>query len=326
MKIVIFGTGGVGGYFGGKLTQAGNDVTFLARGKHLKAIEKNGLSIRSIQGDFTIHPANVTSDPKSIGKADLVILSVKSWQLKEIADGLKSLCSEKRFQAICNFLKSLCSEKTIFLPLENGISAPDVLKDIVAPHLVLGGLCKIFSYIKAPGIICHSGYQPSITFGELDNAHSERVQQISDILDQACIKNHIAENIETEMWKKFLFIVGTSALGAITLVPIGTFRSIPESRSVLKQVLDEIVSVGKGLNVILPENIADKTLSFIDQMPEDATTSLQRDIMEGKPSELDAQLGEVVRRGEKLNISTPALTIIYITLLPKEKLARGLIG
>ena len=306
MKIVIFGTGGVGGYFGGKLAQAQNDVTFIARGKHLEAIEKEGLTVKSIHGDFTIHPAKATSNPQSIGKADLVILAVKSWHLPEISEDLQALCGEN----------------TTFLPLENGISAPDVLKETVPPHQVLGGLCKIFSYIKAPGVICHSGYPPSITFGELDNTRSERVQQISELFHQAGIKNHIAENIETEMWKKFLFIVGTSALGAITRVPIGTFRSLPETRAVLKQVLNEVVSVGRGLNVVLPENIADKTLAFIDQMPEAATTSLQRDIMEGKPSELDAQLGEVVRRGQKLNLQTSALTFIYSCLLPLEKIAR----
>jgi len=179
MKIVIFGTGGVGGYFGGKLALAGNDVTFIARDKHLEAIEKNGLAIKSIQGDFTIHPAKVTSDPKSIGKADLVILAVKSWQLKEIGDDLKALCDEK----------------TIFLPLENGISAPGVLTEFVSPNLVLGGLCKIFSFIEAPGIICHSGYPPSITFGELNYTRSERIQKIREILDQAGIENHIPENI-----------------------------------------------------------------------------------------------------------------------------------
>ena len=135
MKIVIFGTGGVGGYFGGRLAQAGEDVTFIARGAHLQAICQNGLQVESILGDFSIQPAQATDNPAGIGPVDLVIVAVKAWQIPEAAASMKPLLGPE----------------TMVLPLENGISAPEELADVLGREHVLGGLCRISALIGAPG-------------------------------------------------------------------------------------------------------------------------------------------------------------------------------
>lgn len=304
MKICIIGTGGVGAYFGGRMAEAGYDVTFVARGKHLKEIQKNGLKIKSVNGDMHIQAAKATERPG--GRFDLIILAVKVWQIYALED----------------MLKAMMHEKTILLPIENGIEAPGILKQWVAAEHVLGGLCRIFSWIESPGIINHSAYDPSITFGELDNTLSDRVKAIAAIFDKSHIKNHIAQDIEQEMWRKFLFITSTSAMGALTRVPYGIFMNMPETRALLIEVLREMVEVGIAKGVNINHAFVDKTMQFADAMPDDATTSLQRDIMEGKPSELDAQMGAVVRLAKELNVKTRHCHFVYSSLLPQEKLAR----
>lgn len=307
MKILIYGTGGVGGYFGGKLAQSGNDVTFIARGKHKEAIIKNGLIVKSVKGDFTISPANVTDNLVDLDTPDLILVCVKAGQVPDVAKSLKTLVGEK----------------TIILPLQNGVLAPNQLIAELGKTNVLGGLCRIFSQIEGYGVINHSGFEPSITFGELSNEQSQRVKQIQQVFQEADINSHVAQDIQVEMWKKFLFICTTSSVGSITRATIGVMRSIPESRQLLKSLLTELYKVGSKKGVNLPDNIVSKTLDFIDTLPEGATASMQRDIMAGRPSELKEQTGALVKFGKELNIDTPVSSLIYSCLLPMEIAARG---
>ena len=305
MKICVIGTGGVGGYFGGRIAEAGYDVTFVARGEHLKAIQDNGLEVKSINGDFLIHPAKATHNPDTT--FDLIILAVKVWQI----DALQPM------------IKKIATEDTILLPVENGIDAPDVLKQWVNPSQVLGGLCRIFSWIDAPGVIRHDAFDPSITFGELDNRLTYRVKEIAAVFEKSNIKCHIAEDIDLEMWRKFLFITSSSAMGALTRVPFGVFMKIPETRQLLTDVLSEMIDVGIAKGVKVTKAMINEIMTFCDKMPGDASTSLQRDIMAGKPSELEAQMGTVVRLADELNVKIDHCRQVYTALLPQEKVARG---
>lgn len=301
------GTGGVGGYFGARLVQAGYDVTFVARGEHLKAIRNKGLKLKSIQGDYHVLDAQVTDNPK--GYFDVVLVAVKVWHLESIGD----------------LVASLTGETSIILPLENGIDSYQILSNYLTNSTLLAGLCRIFSQIESPGIIHHSGYEPSITFGEWGNGFSVAINTLSEIFSKAKIEFKVAENIQLEIWKKFIFIASSSAVGAVTRTPFGIFRSVNASRQLLVAILHEMVEVGECSGVALTNEHVLNTMAFIDKMPADATASMQRDIMEGRPSELDAQIGAVVRLAKELDIATPNCTAIYAALLPQEHGVRGLL-
>lgn len=308
MKIVIFGTGGVGGYFGGRLAQAGQDVTFIARGPHLQAIQKDGLRVDSIGGDFILQPAKATDDPNSIGRADLILLAVKAWQLE---DALAQM-------------NQLVGGQTSILPLLNGMEHMDKLLAACDRKNVLGGLCRISVFVAAPGLIRHVGVQPYIGFGELDNAKSERIgaiHQMFSALDG--ILTEVPADIHITMWEKFVFISGTSGVGAYTRQPIGGYRDDPEARQMLIDAMNETASVARARGVNLSESLVEETMKRIDNLPHAMLASMQKDMMEGRPSELNEQTGAVIRLGRSVGVPTPTHEKLFAALLPLEQKARG---
>jgi 2-dehydropantoate 2-reductase len=308
MRIAIFGSGAVGGYFGGRLAQAEEDVTFIARGDHLAAIRRNGLRVTSVAGDFVIHPARATDDPSAVGPVDAVILSVKAWQVAEAAEAMRPLVGPQTF----------------LVPLQNGIEAPGRLADALGPKHVLGGLCRILSYVVAPGHIRHSGVEPYIAFGELDASASERAGRLRDAFARAHgVRVEIPPDIRTAMWSKFLFIAALSGVGAVTRAPIGVIRTQPETRRMLRQALEEIYAVALGHGIALPPDSVEATLAFVDSLPADGTASMQRDIIQGRPSELESQVGAVVRLGERAGVDVALHRFLQAALLPLERRARG---
>lgn len=308
MRIAVFGTGAVGAYFGGRLAQAGEDVTFIARGEHLRAIQREGLQVKSINGDFAIAPASATDDPASIGDVDVVIVSVKAWQVAEAGRAMRPLVGKH----------------TIVVPLENGIEAPSHLAQSLGSEHVLGGLCRVLAYIVAPGRIEHAAIDPYIAFGELDGTCSERSERLLAAFGRAQgVKAEIPADIRIAMWNKFLMIASWSGLGALTRVPIGRIRSTPATRELMLRSLREMCAVAAAQGVTLPADAAEKVLAFADTLPPDGTSSMQRDVMNGRPSELEAQVGAVMRLGDSLGVDVPLHRIIYAALLPQEELARG---
>lgn len=308
MKFAIFGTGGVGGYFGGRLAQAGQDVTFIARGRHLAQITGSGLRVDSIGGDFMVRPANATDSPQSVGEVDCVIVATKAWQLNESIEQLKFLVGEQ----------------TMILPLLNGIEHMDMLVNSFGTDRVLGGLCRISSFVAGPGHITHVGVKPYIAFGELNNEKSERVEALFDVF--AAIEGIVVEvpsDIHVAMWEKFVFICSTSGVGAVTRQTMDVFRAVPESRALLESAVREVEAVGRGKGVALPSDLAGALLKRIDGLPNGMVASMQKDILEGRPSELNAQTGAVIRMGRTLGIPTPTHEFIYASLLPMELMARG---
>ncbi len=308
MHTVIIGVGGVGGYFGGKISNSSQKVTLVARGNHLQAIQKQGLHIKSIDGDFVAHPYMATDDIKKVEKADLILVCTKSWQVIEAA----------------KLIKPIVHENTIVIPLQNGADNADKLRSVLDQKHVLGGLCKIYSKIEAPGVISHFGHTPEVVFGELDKSKTKRLQKIRKVFDKAGFESTISEDINVEIWSKFMFIATVSGLGALTRATIGEMYKDPEVKEILEQTATEIYEVGKAKGVALPKDIVDRILLFISKQPYDATASTQRDILEGRPSELDNFNGFIVNEGRKLGISTPANTFIYSCLRPMENKARAL--
>lgn len=307
MNVAIVGAGGVGGYFGGRLAQAGEDVVFIARGEHLRAMQKNGLRVDSINGDFRVDPVSATDDPSTVGEVDYILVVVKSWQLPDAIETMRPMVGEK----------------TTIVPLLNGVEAPDQLSGVFGAERVLGGLCSMISMVAGPGHISHVGAHPMITFGERNHRRSERVERLRNAFSRAeGVQVTIPGDIHVAMWDKFLLIAPWGGFGALTRAPIGVIRSLPETRTLLEQAMEEIYLLARARKVSTERESINRAMAFLDALPEEATASMQRDILGGRPSELDAQNGAVVRLGKEAAVATPVNGMIYSSLLPQEMQAR----
>jgi 2-dehydropantoate 2-reductase len=307
MRIAVIGVGGVGGYFGGKLADGGADVVFIARGATLDALRTTGLRVDSIKGNFVVEHPDVTDDAAAAGRVDAIFVTVKTWQVPAAAE----------------LIRPMIGDDTIVVPLENGIDAPEQLATVIGREHVLGGLCGIVSFIAAPGHIRHVGADPFVMFGELDNHASKRAERLRDACLSAGVQADIPNDIHHALWSKFVFIAPMSGIGAATRVPVGVWRSMLETRALAASAIREIVSVAMAYGVDLGgESAVDRTLARFDGLPSDATSSLQRDLMEGRRSELDAQLGAVVRLGLAAGVATPVCETLLALLLPQELASR----
>ena len=294
MKIGIIGTGGVGGYFGARLAIAGNEVTFIARGKHLEAIQNNGLMVKSIKGNMKVNPASASNNLSDLADCELIILGIKSWQIREIAP----------------ILKQDLNKDTVILPLQNGVLAIDELAEYFDRSQILGGLCMIFSKIESYGVINHLGHEPSITFGEIDQSVSYRTQRIRDLFEKSGISCTLTNDIQAALWRKFILIC-LSGLGAISNSGYGLLRESPETRQIIINVMKETVAISKANNINLENDIIEKSLAVVDAYPAKSKSSLARDVLSGKPSEIEYQNGTVVKLGEELGIETPMNNFIF---------------
>lgn len=307
MRIAVFGAGSVGGYFGARLAGTNHEVFFIARGEHLRAIQERGLRVDSPNGDIVLFSVQATNDTHQVGVVDLVLLAVKAWQVDEIGEQLRPLIGPT----------------TSIIPLLNGVDAPKQLSVMVGQPAILGGMCQISAYIEAPGYIRHVGIEPLIAFGELDGSFSKRITLLKEVFEQASIRVETPLSIISAMWRKFLFIASLSGVGSLTRSPVGVIRSLGETRQMLESAMREIEVLARQRGVDLDPDVVTKTLIFIDRMEPGVVTSMQRDILEGRPSELEAQNGAVVRMGKESGVPTPIHALIYASLLPQEHRARG---
>ncbi len=311
MRIAIVGVGGVGGYFGGRLAEAGEDVIFFARGRHLEAMRRHGLRVDSPLGDFVINPVNATDNAADVGIVDAVLVGVKSWQVEEAAAALKALVGPH----------------TLVVPLQNGIDAPRLLADALGAGQVLGGTCGIFAYMEGPGHIVHGGVDPYIQFAAMDRIANDDIDRLRQAFARAHgITAEVPEDILASMWMKFLAVAPLGAVGAITRVPIGLLLSDARTNELIESAKREIWAVGKALGVDWPIDALARVTAQHALTPPSATASMQRDIMQGRPSELEAQVGTIVRLGEQLAVATPINRFLYDCLLPQERLARAKAG
>ena len=298
MRIAVLGAGGIGGYFGGRLAGGGHQVSFLARGAHLQAIRENGLQVESVRGDFVVPDAVATDDPGQVGPVDLVLLAVKTWQLDD-AIGL---------------LPPLLGPHTAVLTTQNGVEAPDQVAGVVGRPSVLPGIAKIFAMIAAPGRIRHGGGPASLSFAEWDDVPSARVEDLREAFTAAGIATPAPDGIWSELWAKFLFVVPLGGLGAALDATVGELRDTPAHRQLLEDAMREIEAVARANEVTLPTRVVPRTMAFVDQQPAEATTSLQRDLLAGHPSELDAWTGAVVRLGAQADVPVPLHRLLMAVL------------
>jgi len=308
MRIAVIGVGAVGGYFGGRLAQAGHDVFFVARGGTLEALRSEGLRVKSIAGDFEIRRPNLAADPAEIGVVDVVLPAVKAWQVSEIARSLVPLIGPR----------------TTVIPLQNGLEAPGLLGEVLGMEVVLGGLCKIFASKTGPATIDHIGLEPAIEFGELNGRKTERVERVRAAFAAATgMSTVVPDDIAAAMWVKLMHVESLGAVGAVARQPAGILRAVPETRQLLLSAMEEVVAVGLKRGVRLDADLPRKAIRRVDDLPAGATASMHRDIAAGLPSEFEFQVGTVLRYGREAEAPTPVQSAIYAALLPSELLARG---
>jgi 2-dehydropantoate 2-reductase len=309
VRIAVVGAGGVGGYFGARLVQAGEDVVFVARGAQLEALGTCGLRIESPRGDAVLGPQRAAADPAELGQVDAVLLCVKTWQLAEAAATLAPLLGAE----------------TCVVPFQNGVEAADELIAVVGAGPVLGGVAKIVAFLDGPGRIRDVGGPTAAAFAELDNRPSARVERLRDAFRRAGLEVETPADIHAAVWSKFLFVASAGGVGAVARMPIGVLRQVPATRRLLAAGMAEIAAVARARGVRLPPDIVERTMAFVDTLPPTGTASLQRDIADGRRSELDWWSGAVVRLGVAAGVPTPVHAFIYDSLLPSELQARGLL-
>jgi 2-dehydropantoate 2-reductase len=298
----------VGGYFGGLLARAGHEVSLILRGEHLNAVRAHGLRVRSVHGDFTVHPAFATDDPPVVGEQEYVVVSVKHFQLA----------------AALPVLRPLIGSRTTLVPLLNGVDAHEILAAEFGHERVVGGLCSIVSSIEAPGVIRQESALRRVVVGELDRRKSDRVERIVQAWVEAGADAKHAEDIHAALWTKFVFIAAFGGISALARATAGELLAQPEARRLLIDAMREVESVGRAHGIALSSDVVDSSVALLESFEPAATSSMQRDVAAGRRFELEAFSGTVLRLGRQLGVATPTHAAICALLRPM--LDRSLAG
>ncbi len=300
MRIAVIGAGGTGGYFGGLLARAGEDVTFLARGRQLEALRTNGLTVKSrLAGTFSL-PIHATSDPQEIGQVDLVLFSIKMYDIRAALEGLHHLIGPE----------------TVVLPLQNGIDAAEQIGQVVGMQHLIGSAAYVTSQIESPGVIAQTAGAGSIELGELAGGQSERTQRLQQVLRHAGISTELPHDIRVALWKKFIFICAFSGVTALTRLPLGQVFAYPETSDLLKAVMREGEALARARGIALPANIVEQGYTSLQALEPWAKGSMAFDLLAGRRLEIEALNGTMVRLGEEHNIAVPFNFAIYAALKP----------
>ena len=299
MRIVVMGTGGTGGYFGAKLARAGTDVTFVARGAHLEAIRSEGLRVKSAaDGEWVVRaPAVDRLDGQP--PADLVLFCVKSFDTESAAE----------------VIRPVVGPETGVLSIQNGVDNEDVLAARLGAGCVMAGVAQVFATIAAPGVVTHT-LLGRIIFGELDGRTSPRARAFLAECERAKIPAELSADMRRALWEKYVFLIAQSGMTALTRLPAGAIRRVPETRQMYRLLLEETAALGRASGVALGADVADRYLAMLDGLGAGAYTSLHFDLTHGKRLELEALHGHAVRLGQAHGIPTPTLFAVYAALRP----------
>ena len=306
MKTIVVGPGAVGGLLGAMLARSGEPVSFVARGEALRVIQTDGIRISAPDGDFSTGPLPASESPQSLGSADLLLVAVKSWQVKELAPKLKTMLAQG----------------TVVIPVQNGVEAADQLRAGLGDGPVAGGICHVISTLEGPAQISYRGRPPELTLGELGGGVSARLRLVAEVLRKAKAGVTLSENIRGDLWEKLLFVEPLGSVGAVTRATIDVVRSIPETRGLLTAAMREIAQVAKGVGAEPREGAFERALKRVDSLPAGATASMQRDLIGNRPSELSEQTGAVIRIGTSVQVNVPVHEFLWAALLPQETQAR----
>ena len=299
MRVAVYGAGGVGGYFGGRLAQAGADVHFIARGAHMRALREHGLRVRSVKGDFEI-PVPVTDDPAEVGWCDFVLFCVKTFDT----------------DAAAARLGPLVGDGSAVMSLQNGVENVDKLARAVGDEHVMGGAAFIFAQIAEPGVIAHTGGPASITFGELDGRASPRAKRLLACCEQAGIEAELSASIKTVLWAKLAFICAQAGMTAAVRLPIGEIRTAAASWAAFSRLVAEVCAVAEADGTPVPQAAQERALALAQAAEPGSFSSLHDDLVAGRRMELDALHGFVVRRAAQHGLAVPTSEAVYAILQP----------
>jgi 2-dehydropantoate 2-reductase len=300
MRVAIMAAGGVGGYFGGRLAQAGHDVAFIARGAHLAALRQHGLRLESEAGNLHLERVAATDDPASVGPVDFVLFAVKLWDTDTAAAAARPLIGAE----------------TAVITLQNGVESVERLDPVLGPEHVVGGLTYIGTRIKAPGVIQHVGRLADIRCGERDGKRSSRLLALADAARKAGFEFAISDTIDLDRWKKFVFLVGFSGITTVTRRPFGDIVADDQCMTLFGDLMRETLAVGRARGIPLAPEFVEERLAFAKTLPKESKSSMLYDFERGSRLELDWLAGAVVRMGREMQVATPANAAVYAALKP----------
>jgi 2-dehydropantoate 2-reductase len=299
MKVAVLGTGGVGGYFGGRLALAGAEVHLIARGAHLEALRNSGLRVTSTKGDFQVDLPS-SDDPSQVGPCDYVLFTVKSFDTNDAAMRLPALTGEN----------------TAIISFQNGVDNEEKIARVVGREHFMGGAAYIFSRIVEPGVVAHTGGPARIVFGEMDGSSSERAKRFLGMCRKAGIEANLSDEIQRVLWDKFAFICAQAGLTAAVRLPIGDVRTVDETWSAFRRVVEEVCAVAAAEAIELPSDTVDRHASFAEGLEPTGFSSLYDDLTNGRRMELETLHGTVVRKARLHGIPVPVSETIYAILRP----------
>ena len=297
LSIAVMGTGGVGGYFGGRLAEAGENVSFIARGAHLKAIQTNGLKIVSPAGDALIR-AKASDRPADIGPVDVVLFAVKLYDVESAAEAIRPLLGPK----------------TTVVSLQNGIDAEERMARILGPERIMGGVAFIFANIDTPGVIRHNGAFARIVFGELDGRTTPRAEAVAATMARGQFTSKLTDKITWEIWNKFVYLASMAAVTCLSRSPYGPIMKDPEARRICGDAIGEAAQVAKAQGIDLGADVVERCLTQTDKLGDHVKTSMLNDLERGGRLEVEHLSGAIVRMGRQHNVATPIHRTAYAML------------
>ncbi len=299
MRMVVIGAGGVGGYFGGRLAKAGHPVTFLARGAHLQALQRDGLLVQStIEGEWRARPQAVAK-LDGLEPADAVLLCVKGFDTDQALE-----------QA-----RPVVEGRTAVLSLQNGVDSIERIDRALGPGHALGGAAYVFATIEAPGVIAHR-FAGRIIMGEPDGRPSERVERLRALFESAAVPVEVSTDIQRVLWEKYLFICAHAGMTALTRCPAGVIQKTPETFQMFRRIVEELAALGRAAGVRLPDEAVEGVMKAASGLAPGSLSSLYHDLVSGKRLELESLHGHAVRLGERLGVPTPMSFAVYAALKP----------
>lgn len=300
MRIAVIGAGGVGGAFGAALAKGGSDVTFLARGAHLKAMQERGLKVLSPRGDIHLQPTKATDDPASIGAVDVVLFCVKLWDVESAGAAIRPLVGNA----------------TAVIPLQNGIDASERLIPILGKEAVMGGVAQISATIAEPGVIRQTGVFMRLVFGELNGRPSARGAAFHAACQAAGFDSVNTDDIVVALWEKFVLLATNSSVASLTRLPFGKLRDDPEVFALSEKGFAEAAAVGRARGVKLAPDLEERMARTMRGFPPEMMPSMAVDLLRGNRLELPWLAGKVVALGRELNVPTPTFDVMYAALKP----------
>ena len=300
MRIAIMGAGGIGGYYGGRLAQAGHDVTFITRGDHLRAIQEKGLRLVGVAGDAVIPGAKATDDPGRLDAVDVVLFCVKLFDTEDAARAIAPLLAKG---GVC-------------ITLQNGVDGAQRIGAVVGNERVIGGIAFVSSLIESPGVIRYNSKAPSIKFGEADGRASERTTRLLDACKAAGFDAEVVADIRAALWHKFVGLTVNAALTSLVRQPAGIVYHDPDLLALARTGFVEGAAVARASGIPLPDDIVEWQIQNHQKFPPRMFASMYHDLARGRRLELESLSGLIVRKGRELGVPTPFHAMAYACLKP----------